>query len=131
MTKMLIVSGDESIRQEVVQAADGLGYSWFAVSTGTTASQVILDNPELDLVIVDRELKDVDGRGLVRRQETAAWPKIPAIIISDRVPMRDISHFAGLGACYFFAKPVAAAEFMRYMERVINNDVTPETIGSE
>jgi DNA-binding NarL/FixJ family response regulator len=103
--KILIVDDHALFREGLAYVLDELeqNMSIFNAIDYDTAMQALLDNPDLDLVLLDLELPGKDGFSVLKvfRQ---THPTIPVIILSASNRMSDVQRVLDAGAVGFIPK---------------------------
>jgi DNA-binding response OmpR family regulator len=113
---ILVVEDDTDIGSFLVQAiSQETHYQAMLVTDGFQALKAI-NNIKPSLLILDYQLPSMNGIELYDRiQESKDMEKIPAILISARLPKQDIAKRKIIG----MAKPLELDEFLQIIENLL------------
>ncbi len=101
--RILIVDDDPAARRQLADTLGRAGYT--VVTAGTTADALRLADVEPALAVLDLVLPDGDGIELLGRLR-AAWPALPAIVVTAYVEPRSIVEAMRRGAVDYLGKPI-------------------------
>ena len=107
---ILIVDGDASTRSDLGREVARLGYRVTGAATAEAASSLLCRASRADLVLIDTDLPDGDGRDLVaalRRRGVM----LPMILLSDAASEDDIVAGLDAGADDYLVRPLRIREF--------------------
>lgn len=112
MTATLLVVDDEPhMRLLVTRILSNAGYQVFQAAHGAEALEVLLQHPEIRLVVTDIAMPVMDGLELLQKLAVRGTP--PVVVISARSSQRDEETALELGAKAFLAKPFRGEELLR------------------
>jgi len=115
--RVLVIEDDAAIRQGVVDALDGEGYTRFEAADGDTALDMAL-GVDCGLVLLDLVLPKRDGLSILN-EVRAARPTLPVIILTARGEEHDRVEGLKLGADDYVVKPFSVKELLARVEAVI------------
>jgi CheY-like chemotaxis protein len=122
MGKILIVDDDRATRLLIGKIVEGLGYCTLGCLHGAHALETLEANEDIALVITDMAMPTMDGRQLIRElQQRDRWRKIPVLIMSAVVGVKEVSDLLTQGARAFLRKPVHAEEIRDYVDRYLGS----------
>ncbi len=122
MKKVLVAEDDELSREIIVKIVESLGMVAIQSSNGKIALRVLLDNPDVCLLISDIMMPELDGMMLIkilRGKENFA--DLPIIIISGVAALNEINHILELGPSIFLDKPLNPSELERHIKTLTAN----------
>jgi signal transduction histidine kinase len=113
--RLLVVDDDLDLRSSLVGLLLGEGYEVASCEDGREGLEMLRTLPAPDLLILDLRLPGMDGWELrVRQRADPALASIPVLVVSaDRS-----AQAAAIDADGYLAKPFAAAELLREIERI-------------
>jgi CheY-like chemotaxis protein len=113
--RVLVVDDDLDLRSSLVGLLLGEGYEVASCDDGREALDMLRTLPPPELLLLDLRLPGMDGWELrVRQRADAALSTIPVLVMSaDRS-----AQAAAIDADGYLAKPFAAAELLREIERI-------------
>jgi CheY-like chemotaxis protein len=113
--RVLVVDDDLDLRSSLVGLLLGEGYEVASCDDGREALDMLRTLPPPELLLLDLRLPGMDGWELrVRQRADAALATIPVLVMSaDRS-----AQAAAIDADGYLAKPFAAAELLREIERI-------------
>jgi DNA-binding response OmpR family regulator len=110
MANILVIDDDTHVRLEASRFLEGKGHDVTAVGNCRDgASAISRTNP--DVVLLDRQLPDVDGLTLLqklRKNDTTA--QLPVIMMTERETAREHGEVKALGVLGYLAKPLVVEE---------------------
>lgn len=120
--KILVVDDFASIRDFVCETLQRKGYETVGAANGNEAFQLLVDTPDVNLVLTDYNMPDCTGFELLKKiKANPAVASIPVIFLtteSSPDKMRAAKE-AGLGA--WIKKPYRAETFFAQIENTISN----------
>jgi len=116
-TQILIVDGEEIIREPLVRELQLENFAVTAVADGSEAIRVI-ENGQLDLVITDLMMPGVDGFAVLKAVKLYA-PQAGSIIFTGYGDMSLAIDALRLGADDFAIKPCGIGELLFRIERCL------------
>lgn len=109
--RVLVVDDDPTLALIVVAVLESIGASVHVAGTGADA-EVALAHNTYDLIILDLQLPDTDGRALLLRlKDREATARVPIAILSASTNSTTKSECYAIGADAFIPKPFDPAEF--------------------
>lgn len=121
MNKILVAEDDEISRELIVNLVESLGYIAVQSANGKTALAILLDNPDIRLLICDVMMPELDGIMLIkilRGQQNFA--DLPIIIISGVAVINEINHLMELGPTVFIEKPLDTSELKKTIAKMLS-----------
>jgi len=114
---ILVVEDDAALREVVVEALVAAGYATSIATHGITASQILRQPGDIDIVLLDIGLPFVDGWQILEQMEDRSGPAV--IVISARGEETDKVRALDLGADDYLAKPFGADELLARVRAVL------------
>jgi len=114
---ILVVEDDSALRDVVVGALGSAGYTTSIATHGITASQMLRDAEDIDIVLLDIGLPFVDGWQILQQMDDRRGPAV--IVISARGEETDKVRALDLGADDYLAKPFGAEELLARVRAVL------------
>ena len=114
--KVLLVDGEERLRELYGTHLGRAGYAVHAVSTGRGALRALQRGRRPDVVVLDLHLSDVDGVDLLGKI-LAADPNLPVILHSSN--WADRGHFGCWGARAFVNKSADPTALSRCVQETL------------
>lgn len=128
--QVLVVEDEALVRDVWLDALQAAGYTVEGVASGIEAL-ARLSECQPDLILLDMMLPDMSGVSfLARLRATAAWQRIPVLIISalgdDFLQAIDgqIAEFPSLGVVRILTKPVQVETMVEHVRRAIGPGAT-------
>lgn len=120
----ILVAEDDPISSKMIQKClDGMNLVSIASSNGRRAWDVLIDNPDISLVITDIAMPDMDGKELIKAmKDNEKLRNIPIIIVSGVVGPNQISSIISLGASRFLPKPIDISMLKEYVILLLELD---------
>ncbi len=113
MKKVLIVEDDPGSQFLLAKVVEGMGFVAIKSSNGKRALDILMDNPEIDLLITDIMMPEMGGRELIQiLRDNTVFSHLPIMLISAVVSHQEIEDLLGMGASLFIPKPINM-EFLR------------------
>ena len=122
-THILVVEDDAALREIVAGALASAGYTTSIATHGITASQMLRDAEDIDIVLLDIGLPFVDGWQILEQMEDRRAPAV--IVISARGEETDKVRALDLGADDYLAKPFGADELLARVRAVLRRVRSP------
>ena len=120
---ILVVEDDAALREIVAGALASAGYTTSIATHGITASQILRDAEDIDIVLLDIGLPFVDGWQILEQMEDRRAPAV--IVISARGEETDKVRALDLGADDYLAKPFGADELLARVRAVLRRVRSP------
>jgi PAS domain S-box-containing protein len=124
--QILIVEGEGSVASQAMRRLQQLGgYRVQVLKRGRAALDYVNGNRRrIDLIALDMELPDMDGRDLLRAlQAGSAVHRIPVIAIAKDSPGSEVERkrILDLGAVRLLARPFQVADLVGEIEQVLSD----------
>lgn len=120
MNKILVADDDEFSREIIVNRVESMGFIAIQSSNGKTALAILLDNPDIRLLICDVMMPELDGLMLIKiLRGKKNFETLPIIIISGVAPLNEINHLLELGPTVFLEKPLEIAKLKRKISEML------------
>ena len=118
MKKVLILEDEENIRSFVVINLQRAGYYTVEAATGQQALDALLDDPDIDVAVLDIMLPDMDGFDVCRRIR-ATNKRMGIIMLTART--QEMDKITGLmnGADDYVTKPFSPAELTARLDALV------------
>ncbi len=114
MKKILVAEDDEISRDIIVRLVESLGLIAVQSANGKTALAILLDNPDIRLLICDVMMPELDGIMLIKiLRGKQNFANLPIIIISGVAVINEINHLMELGPTVFLDKPLDTSKLKR------------------
>jgi len=121
MAKILIAEDDTISQKLAKKIAEKAGHSAFISPNGRHAFETLKSNKDFGLLITDFVMPEMDGRELVIAiRNDLKYQKLPIIIMSAYITVKEISDLLEKGATAFQAKPLNEEMFLEMMNRYLN-----------
>jgi len=120
MMRLLIAEDDSALRLILKKKLLKDGYEPIFCPDGQEAWEVLKQDANFDLILTDMMMPNMDGRELIKLiREDDLLQKIPVIIMSGVVTVKEISDLLETGASAFIAKPIKTSELHTEIQEVI------------
>lgn len=115
---MILIAEDDLMTRRIIgKVAIDAGHEVLYCSNGRIAWEILLDNPNIQLVITDIAMPEKDGKELIAAAHAhPELKKIPVIIISGVISLKEIDGVLALGAARFLPKPVNTVMLREYID---------------
>ena len=114
MKKVLVAEDDEISRQIIVDIVESLGLIAIQSSNGKIALEILLDSPDIALLISDIMMPELDGMMLIKiLRGKRTFAELPIIIISGVAAINEIHDILELGPSIFLDKPLDTSELKK------------------
>ncbi|HEV7607164.1 MAG TPA: response regulator [Steroidobacteraceae bacterium] len=121
MHRVLVVEGDQGIRDELRALLTAASYRFVGAQTGSRG-EIEARNHRPDLMIAGLELPDCDGIDLIRR--VRAWSAVPVIAISLHSSETQKITALDAGADDYVTTPFGTAELLARVRAVLRRSAT-------
>ncbi len=112
MSRILVAEDDAGTRRLIATALEPLGMPVHFTSDGIHAMDALRCNGDFDLLVTDISMPLLDGRQLIDTiMRDPSLPRLPILIMSGVVGIKDISDLLDAGATQFIAKPINMKTF--------------------
>ena len=121
MAKILIAE-DETISQKVAKKmVEKSGHTVYISPNGRHAYETLKSNQDFELLITDFMMPEMDGRELVVAvRNDLKYQKLPIVIMSAYITVKEISDLLEKGATAFQAKPLNENALLEVVNRYLN-----------
>lgn len=124
MAEILVVDDDAATRKTIGSILKRADHQVLFASDGMKALSVLEDNSQVALIITDVVMPRLDGRELVAAlQREERYSKIPTLIMSATVSVKEIRSLLDGGAGRFLAKPIAPDRLLEEVESSLVHSV--------
>jgi len=121
--KILVAEDDDVSRELIVRTVESLGCLTVQSANGKTALAVLLDNPDIRLLICDVMMPELDGIMLIKiLRGKQDFENLPIIIISGVAVINEINHLMELGPTVFLEKPIEISELKKLVTEMLSGD---------
>ncbi len=106
--KILVVEDSSTIKKIIKATIESMGYTAILeASDGAEAMQTIDANPDINLVITDKNMPNMDGVELTRLiRSKEATSSISVVMITSESAKEDIANAMEIGVTDYIVKPV-------------------------
>jgi two-component system, cell cycle response regulator len=122
--KVLIAEDERTSRILLKKQLEKAGYEVVAAESGEDACDILLNDPDIAMLITDWIMPGMDGLELCRHARAMRRERfLPIMMLTARNERSDSVEALNAGADAFISKPVEAAELtaqLRVMERVLD-----------
>lgn len=120
MKKILVAEDDEFSREIIIRLVESLGFIAVQSANGKTALAILLDNPDIRLLICDVMMPELDGIMLIKiLRGKQNFEALPIIIISGVAVLNEINHLMELGPTVFLSKPLNTSELKQKITEML------------
>ncbi len=121
MSRILLVEDDIVTRILLQKNLEKNGHDIFACINGLEAYDVLQAGGSFDIIITDVLMPEMNGTELIDKiKNDTLLNKIPVIIMSGAVSIKDISEYLEHGAKFFLGKPIVTNDLLEYIQRCIS-----------
>lgn len=106
--KILIVDDSKPIRRMIAQLVESLGHECLHAADGLEGLVVLLQHEDIDVVLLDREMPNLDGIGFLDRLTETMDDAPPVIMVSSHNAPEHTLEALDAGAAAFLGKPFDA-----------------------
>jgi len=118
--KILVAEDDEISREIIVKLVEAMGHIAIQCSNGKIALEILIDNPDVRLLICDVMMPELDGMMLIKiLRGKKNYEEFPIIIISGVAVLNDINHLLELGPAIFLDKPLDTGKLKRKIAEML------------
>jgi len=130
MATILVVE-DDPISQLILSTQLRQAEHTVVIASSGKSAQTLLVEVDCDLMIVDKNLPDMDGLALLHQlREQADYVTLPVIMLTTSELAGDLNEARSTGANAFLVKPSSATDLLETINRLLSarSDRTEETI---
>lgn len=122
--KTLLVEDHAMVRESLLLLLDQSlpGCRWRQAATLHAALRLLLNEPDIDLLLLDLDLADSRGLGTLKRVREAA-PLVPVIVLSAHDDRDNVLAAIDHGAAGFLSKTVDASQLVGGVRRALEGGV--------
>ena len=122
MKKILVVDDFASIRDFVCETLQRKGYETLSAANGNEAFNLLVDTPEINLVLTDYNMPDCTGFELLKKiKANEAIASIPVIFLTTEGNPEKMRAAKEAGLSAWIKKPYRAETFFAQIENAIGN----------
>lgn len=118
MSRVLIVEDHQTLLRSLRRGLQVLGYEVLVTETGEEGFELAL-NRNVDVVVLDLMLPDRNGLSILQELRSAGFQK-PVLILTAKDSPEERQRSQECGANAFLAKPFAFAEFLSFLEQLLD-----------
>lgn len=119
VARILLAEDDPTVAAIIRQRLEGRGMSVIWHADGKGALEEALASP-FDLLILDVDLPELDGFGLLSRlRDNPATKKTPVMMLTGKKTDKDVRLGLGLGANDYLIKPFMPFEVLKRVEKLL------------
>ncbi len=121
--KILIVEDDDTTRRVMLRTVEDEGCSAILSTNGRRALDILHDNPDIAMVITDMVMPEMGREEMIQLlRSDPRFTKLPIIIISGVVSIKEIEHLLKLGGSRFLPKPIDTSDLRLYIRKYLKGD---------
>ncbi|MGL1901252.1 MAG: response regulator [Fibrobacterales bacterium] len=123
----IIIAEDDIVNQTLIKMiVEELGHSVTVCPDGQDAYDRIMQGDPCDLLITDIMMPNMDGMELISLIRDSIHTKMPILIQSGVMGIKDITHLLEIGATRFQPKPIVKEEMAENIHWCLEcSDYTP------
>jgi two-component system alkaline phosphatase synthesis response regulator PhoP len=123
--KILLVEDEENLREILKYQLENAGYQVYTAADGMEALN-LARKYKVDLIILDLMLPKLDGFTVCRLLKfSEQYKKIPLIMITARTNPEDKERGLGMGADFYFTKPLNKEELLEKIAELLKPKEIP------
>src|SRR5215470_3762734 len=115
---ILIVDDEAVVRRVLGEALSRTGLTVELASSGAAALER-LEQPGIDLLLLDLQLGDIDGVGVLQAARQR-WPDLPIIMLTAHGSLPSAIAAVRAGAADYLLKPISIATLRDVVNRVLS-----------
>lgn len=117
---ILIIDDSESIREVVAQGLEEAGYNVMKAVNGSEGFQLLIDNPNTQLIITDLNMPVMDGIELVKAvRKIKEFKYLPVIILTTESQEVKKQEAKAAGATGWIIKPFMNEKLIAVVKKVL------------
>ncbi|WP_457571777.1 tetratricopeptide repeat protein [Desulfovulcanus sp.] len=116
---VLVVDDIQPARETVVNMLRVLGFKNIVqAANGEEAWKLLLDNPDVELVISDWKMPIMDGVEFLRKlRREPQWEDLPFLFVTSKSEREDVALASDLGVSGYLVKPVTISAFIEKLKK--------------
>ncbi len=125
---IMIVDDSTALRRTMALSLERQGYRILQAKDGRDAIEQLQKNSDVDLIVCDVEMPHMNGFEFLglRRRDTE-MKKIPVIMLTSRSGIKHRNLANQLGANGYFTKPYVEQEFLKELNKILDEQVVKVT----
>ncbi len=117
---VLLIEDDQTSREYIKALLEPHGMSLIICETGSEGYEAFVNNPEIDLILMDIKLPDADGLEITRKIRSSGTNKDVPIIAQTAYAMSgDAKESTDAGCDDYISKPVDSEELLKKLGKLI------------
>jgi len=120
--KILIVDDSKPVRRMMASLVESLGHDCLYAADGLEGLVVLMQNEDVDVVLLDREMPNLDGIGFLERLGETTKSAPPVIMVSSHNDPELTLEALDAGAAAFIGKPFDAEGLKEQLAAVTRGD---------
>ncbi len=120
MSKLLLIDDEDTFRNSLSRRLKLRGYDNIALESGKTALKVVRNNPEIDVVILDRKMPDMDGEEVLKEIKEYR-PELLVIMLTGHGSTESAVEAGKLDAFSYLQKPCELDKIIGAIEEARKN----------
>ena len=130
--KILIVDDDRVTRLILERCIEGLGHESLIAVNGREAMEVLEKTDDIDLILLDREMPEMNGMEVVKAmKESPKFSKIPIIMATGSNDAASVKEGTDAGVFYYLAKPIDESILRSVISAAERDVMQRKTLSSE
>ncbi|MEW6709597.1 MAG: response regulator [Candidatus Riflebacteria bacterium] len=114
------MTDDQDVREKINSVLRGLNLTVIETSSVREAMKILVERPEIALVVTDRVFTQKEGEWLIfSMQKEPALASIPVIVLGEYSGIKNIYNLLAVGAAAFVPKPFFDRYFKDYVCRYV------------
>ncbi len=120
----ILIAEDNIVSQKIIELnLRKHRYDTITVQTGKEALKVLLENPDIRLLITDVMMPELDGLTLLSKmKETPMLREIPVILCTALKDVDTVKRAIELGCKYYIVKPINPGQLQQKVREVLGHD---------
>lgn len=114
--KNLLLADDDQYNIFALMAAlEDLEMNITTVVNGREAVDAVMNNPDIDMVLMDIMMPEMDGYEAIGRIRGAGYTDLPIIALTAKAMRADIEKCLEVGASHYMSKPIDVEKLLQAM----------------
>jgi len=119
---ILVIDDSSALRRTLALGLEKRGYRVLQGRDGIEGLELLIQNPQVNLVICDIEMPNMNGfEFLTARREEPKIAHVPVVMLSSRSNEKHQLLASSLGASNYFTKPYVEERFLPEIEKLIKS----------